>query len=81
MLTLFSLSTHSNKTGVCEGLLYASKAGLDLTDTIAAVGAGAAGSFSINNLGKQWKRRNGGAAAAVSPHTLPHQNQPPSSPT
>ena len=55
--------------GVCEGLLYASKAGtchstfigtsnsihsclgLDLTETIAAVGSGAAGSWSINNLG------------------------------
>jgi hypothetical protein len=43
--------------GVCEGLLYAQKAGLDLTDTIAAVGAGAAGSFSINNLGPRMVRR------------------------
>ena len=41
----------TNMIGVCEGLLYASKAGLNLTEAIAAVGAGAAGSWSINNLG------------------------------
>lgn len=37
--------------GMVEGLLYAQKAGLDLDETIAAVGAGAAGSWSINNYG------------------------------
>ena len=41
----------SNMIGVCEGLLYAYKAGLNPEDVIAAVGAGAAGSWSINNLG------------------------------
>ncbi|TFJ85045.1 hypothetical protein NSK_003469 [Nannochloropsis salina CCMP1776] len=44
--------------GVCEGLMYAEKAGLDLTETINAVGAGAAGSFSINNLGPRMVARD-----------------------
>ena len=35
----------SNMVGVVEGLLYAKKAGLNLDDVIAAVGAGAAGSY------------------------------------
>ena len=38
--------------------MYAHKAGLDLTETIAAVGAGAAGSWSINNLGPRIVRRD-----------------------
>ncbi len=42
----------SNMIGVVEGLLYAHKAGLDMDEAIAAVGAGAAGSWSINNLGE-----------------------------
>lgn len=33
----------SNMVGVVEGLLYAQRAGLDLEQVIAAVGAGAAG--------------------------------------
>lgn len=37
--------------GVCEGLLYAKRAGLDPMRVIEAVGSGAAGSWSINNLG------------------------------
>lgn len=37
--------------GVCEGLLYAHRAGLDPLVTIQAVQAGAAGSWSITNLG------------------------------
>lgn len=37
--------------GVCEGLLLANKAGLDPLKVIAAVGSGAAGSFSVNVLG------------------------------
>eukprot|EP00742_Colponemidia_sp_Colp-10_P004884 GILJ01005217.1.p1 GENE.GILJ01005217.1~~GILJ01005217.1.p1 ORF type:complete len:341 (-),score=48.36 GILJ01005217.1:277-1245(-) len=41
----------SNMVGMVEGLLYAKKAGLDLNQVIAAVGSGAAGSWSINNLG------------------------------
>lgn len=36
---------------VCEALVFARKAGLDLNKTIAAVGAGAAGSWQLNNLG------------------------------
>ncbi len=41
----------ANMMGVCEGLLYARKAGLDATKVIESVGSGAAGSWSINNLG------------------------------
>jgi 3-hydroxyisobutyrate dehydrogenase len=37
--------------GVCEGLLYAQRAGLDATRVIESVGSGAAGSWAINNLG------------------------------
>ena len=36
---------------MCESLIYGYKAGLNLEEVIAAVGAGAAGSWSINNLG------------------------------
>ena len=41
----------STMMGVCEGLLYADAAGLDPERVIAAVGQGAAGSWSINELG------------------------------
>lgn len=44
--------------GVVEGLLYAYRAGLDLDEAIKAVGAGAAGSWSINNLGPRIVARN-----------------------
>ena len=37
--------------GVCESLLYASKQGLDQQAVIDIIGKGAAGSWSINNLG------------------------------
>src|SRR4029077_9397755 len=37
--------------GVCEALLYGYKAGLDLTTVLQSVGSGAAGSWSLNNLG------------------------------
>lgn len=40
-----------NMIGVCEALLYASRAGLDRQAVIDIVGKGAAGSWSINNLG------------------------------
>lgn len=43
---------------MCEGLLYGYKAGLNLDEVIAAVGAGAAGSWSINNLGPRMIKRN-----------------------
>lgn len=41
----------SNMIGVCEGLLYAREAGLDPEKVIQSVGSGAAGSWSIHNLG------------------------------
>lgn len=44
--------------GVCEGLLYAHRAGLDPLKAIEAVGSGAAGSWSINNLGPRIVRRD-----------------------
>jgi 3-hydroxyisobutyrate dehydrogenase len=37
--------------GVCEALLYAFRAGLDLNTVLAAVSPGAAGSWSLSNLG------------------------------
>ena len=37
--------------GVCEALLYAHKAGLDLNTVLKSVGSGAAGSWSLTNLG------------------------------
>jgi len=36
--------------GVCEGLLYAYRSGLSSTTVISAISAGAAGSWSLNNL-------------------------------
>ncbi len=39
--------------GTVESLLYASKAGLDLDEVIDVIGSGAAGSWSINNLGRR----------------------------
>ena len=41
----------SNMIGVCEALLYGSKAGLDLEKVLQSVASGAAGSWSLNNLG------------------------------
>jgi 3-hydroxyisobutyrate dehydrogenase len=40
-----------NMIGACEALLYASKQGLDMQQVIDIVGKGAAGSWSISNLG------------------------------
>ncbi|RQM27606.1 hypothetical protein B5M09_006770 [Aphanomyces astaci] len=48
----------TNMIGVVEGLLYAYKSGLNLDEAIAAVGAGAAGSWSINNLGPRIAKRD-----------------------
>ncbi len=48
----------SSMMGVCEGLLYASKAGLDPMKVIESVGSGAAGSWSINNLGPRMIQRD-----------------------
>jgi len=41
----------SNMVGVCEGLLYAYRAGLDLETVMRSVASGAAGSWSLSNLG------------------------------
>ena len=41
----------TNMIGVCEALLYAYKAGLNLDHVLQSVGSGAAGSWSLNNLG------------------------------
>jgi 3-hydroxyisobutyrate dehydrogenase len=40
----------SNMIGVCEALLYAFKAGLDLNTVLQSVSSGAAGSWSLSNL-------------------------------
>ena len=48
----------TNMIGVCEGLLYARAAGLDPLKVIESVGSGAAGSWSINNLGPRMVNRN-----------------------
>jgi 3-hydroxyisobutyrate dehydrogenase len=41
----------SNMIGVCEALLYGYRAGLDLPTVLTSVGSGAAGSWSLANLG------------------------------
>lgn len=41
----------TNMVGVCEALLYGYKAGLDLPTVMQSVGPGAAGSWSLANLG------------------------------
>ena len=41
----------TNMIGVCEALLYAYRAGLNLEQVLQSVGSGAAGSWSLNNLG------------------------------
>ncbi|KAF1774867.1 3-hydroxyisobutyrate dehydrogenase, NAD-binding domain [Phytophthora cactorum] len=48
----------TNMIGVVEGLLYAQKSGLDVEEAIRAVSAGAAGSWSISNLGPRIAKRN-----------------------
>lgn len=40
----------SGMIGVCEAMLYAHQAGLDLEKTLAAISPGAAGSWSLSNL-------------------------------
>ena len=44
--------------GAVESLLYAYKAGLNLDEVIQAIGSGAAGSWTINNLGPRIVKRN-----------------------
>jgi 3-hydroxyisobutyrate dehydrogenase len=41
----------TNMIGVCEALLYGSRAGLDLNTVMQSVASGAAGSWSLSNLG------------------------------
>ena len=41
----------TNMIGVCEALLYGYKAGLDLSTVLRSVASGAAGSWSLSNLG------------------------------
>lgn len=41
----------TNMIGVCEALLYAYKAGLDLQTVMQSVSSGAAGSWSLSNMG------------------------------
>jgi 3-hydroxyisobutyrate dehydrogenase len=41
----------TNMVGVCEALLYAYRAGLDLNNVLQSVASGAAGSWSLSNLG------------------------------
>jgi 3-hydroxyisobutyrate dehydrogenase len=48
----------SNMVGVCEALLYAYKSGLDARTVLQSVGVGAAGSWSLNNLGPRIIDRN-----------------------
>jgi 3-hydroxyisobutyrate dehydrogenase len=48
----------TNMIGVCEALLYAFKAGLDPSTVLQSVGSGAAGSWSLNNLGPRIIARN-----------------------
>jgi 3-hydroxyisobutyrate dehydrogenase len=46
----------STMLGVCEGLAYAKRAGLDPSTVLAAIGGGAAGGFLLNNLGPRMAR-------------------------
>ena len=48
----------SGMIAVCEGLLYAYKAGLDLETVMRSVGSGAAGSWSLSNLGTRMIANN-----------------------
>ena len=48
----------TNMIGVCESLLYAHRAGLDLETVLKSVGSGAAGSWSLNNLGPRIIAKN-----------------------
>jgi 3-hydroxyisobutyrate dehydrogenase len=48
----------SGMIGVCEALLYGYKAGLELKTVLQSVGGGAAGSWSLNNLGPRILDRN-----------------------
>lgn len=44
--------------GTVESLLYAAKTGMDLDEVIDVIGSGAAGSWSINNLGRRIAKKD-----------------------
>ncbi len=48
----------ASMVGMCEGLLYARTAGLDLEKVLQSVGSGAAGSWAIANLAPRMIRRD-----------------------
>jgi 3-hydroxyisobutyrate dehydrogenase len=48
----------TNMIGVCEALLYAYRAGLDLNTVMQSVSPGAAGSWSLSNLGPRMINNN-----------------------
>jgi 3-hydroxyisobutyrate dehydrogenase len=48
----------STMIGVCEALLYGYKAGLDMNTVMQSVSGGAAGSWSLSNLGPRILNRN-----------------------
>jgi len=48
----------TNMIGVCEALLYGYKAGLDLETVLESVSGGAAGTWSLSNLGPRILKRN-----------------------
>ncbi|CAI5714333.1 unnamed protein product [Hyaloperonospora brassicae] len=48
----------TNMIGVVEGLLYARKSGLDIEEAIRVVSAGAAGSWSVSNMGSRIVKRD-----------------------
>ncbi len=48
----------TNMIGVCEALLYGHKAGLDLETVMKSVSTGAAGSWSLSNLGPRIMNNN-----------------------
>jgi 3-hydroxyisobutyrate dehydrogenase len=48
----------TNMIGVCEALLYAHQAGLDLETVMQSVASGAAGSWSLSNLGTRMIANN-----------------------
>lgn len=48
----------TNMIGVCEALLYGYRAGLDLNTVLQSVSSGAAGSWSLSNLGPRMIKRD-----------------------
>ncbi len=48
----------STMLGVCEGLAYAQRSGLDAPTVLESIGGGAAGSFLLNNLGPRILRED-----------------------